>query len=294
MNPSQLDYSQIIIDTINSLFSNLFSSIDSTLYSLLDKLVFIDTSLIYDSFFDKAFGSTYGFGLLAITDSLFLGIILYYCYRLIIANYTGQTIERPYTFFIRAIIFGICINCSKFLCQQIIYLNSLLSDSIREIGTHIYGTGISFNNFINQINNFIQNSSSFNLFSFEGIMKSFITFGLINLLFSYSLRYVLIKIFVLLSPFAFLSLINVSTSWFFKVWIKNFLSMLLLQSLISLIFLLIFSFDGTFSSTFSQLLYIGAIYSLSKANNYMRELVGGISNDITLNINSLKSLFKNY
>lgn len=292
MNLSQLDYSQIIIDTINSLFNSLISSIDTTLYSLLDKIVFIDTSILSDSFFDKAFGSTYGIGLLAIADSLFLGIILYYCYRLIMSYYTGITIEQPYTFLIRSIIFGICINSSQFLCEQIIYINSLLSDSISEIGSAIYGTKISFSNLITQINTFISTNNSFDLFSFDGIMKTFVTFGLINLLFSYSLRYILIKLFILLSPFAFLSLINISTSWFFKIWVKNFLSMLLLQSLISLIFLLIFSFDGTFSSTFSQLLYIGAIYSLSKANNYMRELIGGISTDININVSSLKSLFK--
>lgn len=292
MNTSQLDYSQIIIDTINSLFNDLFSSIDTTLYSLLDKIVFIDTSIISDSLFDKAFGSTYGFGLLSLADSLLLGIVIYYCYRLMMSYYSGITIERPYNFFIRCIIFGICINSSQFLCERIIYINSLISDSIREIGSSIYGTSISFSNFITQINFFITNNNSFNLFSFDGIMKSFITFGLINLLFSYSLRYILVKIFILLSPFAFLSLINISTSWFFKIWLKNFLSMLLIQSLISLIFLIIFSFDGTFSATFSQLLYIGSIYALLKASSYMRELIGGISTDINLNINSIKSLFK--
>lgn len=291
MNFSQIDYSQIITDTINSLFSNLFSSIDNSLFSLLDQVVFIDRSIILDSFFDRAFGSTYNIGLLAIADALFLGFVLYYCVRLIMSSYTGANVEKPHIFILKAIILGVCINSSQFLCEQIIYINSLLCDSIREIGSIMFNNTISFNHLIFQINSFISNSS-FDLFSFQGMAKSFITFGLINLLLSYSLRYILIKVFILLSPFAFLSLTNISTSWFFKMWFKNFFSLLSLQSFIAIIFLIFFSFDGTFSSTFSQLMYIGTVYSLTKSNLYIRELIGGISTDINLNISSVKSLFK--
>ena len=53
MNPSQIDYSKIIIETLNTLFSNLLSSIDTTLYSLLDNIVFIDTDIVENSFFNN-------------------------------------------------------------------------------------------------------------------------------------------------------------------------------------------------------------------------------------------------
>ena len=292
MNFSQTDYSQIIIDTINKLFTNLFSSVDNTLYSLLDKIVFVDSSIIKDSFFDKAFGSGYNIGLIALANSLLIGFTIYYCSKLMLSTYTANNVEKPYQFILKAIIFGICVNCSQFLCEQIITINSFITDAIREIGKYIFGTSISFNNLISQMNSFINISSSFNLFSFDGIMKSFVSIGLLNLLFSYSLRYIMIKVFILLSPFAFLSLITQSTAWFFKTWIRNFISLLLIQPFISLIFLIIFSFDGTFSSVFSQLMYIGAIYALTKANHYMQELIGGISTDFNINLGSVKSFIK--
>ena len=123
-------------------------------------------------------------------------------------------------------------------------------------------------------------------------MKGFISINLFSLIISYSLRYVMIKVFILISPFAFLSLTNHSTSWFFKSWIKNFISLLLLQSLISLILLIIFSINFNSEDIFSKFIYIGGIYSLSRANMYIKELIGGISIDIQNNFGNFKSLFK--
>lgn len=293
MNPNQLDYSQIVIDTINKIFTNLFSSVDKTLYSLLDKVVFIDPSILKDSFFSKVFGTGINIGILALANSLLLGFTIYYCARLLLSTYTAENVEKPYQFIFKAVIFAICINCSQFLCEQIISINFLITESIREIGSNIFKVEISFNSLISQIDTFAKiNSNSFNMFSFEGIIKSFISVGLLNLLFSYSLRYIMIKVFILLSPFAFLSLINQTSSWFFKAWIKTFFSLLLIQPFISLIFLIIFSFNGLVSSTFSQLMYIGAIYALTKSNQFIRELIGGISTEFNINLSSLKGLIK--
>ena len=45
-----------IIETINSIFETLFSSIDTTIYSVLDELTFIDKNILNDSIFQKLFG----------------------------------------------------------------------------------------------------------------------------------------------------------------------------------------------------------------------------------------------
>ena len=39
-----------IIETINTILGNLFSSIDNNLYSVLDDITFISSDIIYDSF----------------------------------------------------------------------------------------------------------------------------------------------------------------------------------------------------------------------------------------------------
>ena len=102
----------------------------------------------------------------------------------------------------------------------------------------------------------------------------------------------MVKVFVLLAPFALLTLLNNSTSWFFKIWLKTLLSLLLLQSLISIILLIIFSFKLQFTDVFSKLMCIGSIYALIRANSYMQHFFGGISTDISNNINLMKNVMK--
>ena len=44
----QTNITQIIIDTINTILGNLFSSIDNNLYSLLDDITFISSDILND------------------------------------------------------------------------------------------------------------------------------------------------------------------------------------------------------------------------------------------------------
>ena len=97
----------------------------------------------------------------------------------------------------------------------------------------------------------------------------------------------MIKVTILLIPFAFLSLINNSSSWFFKSWLKVFLSLLFIQPFISIILLIIFSMDFSSSDIFSKILCIGSLYALIKANSYIQHFIGGISTEITQNIKSM-------
>lgn len=284
---------QTILDTINNIFNNLFSSIDNSMYAILDDLAFINTDILNDTFFEKIFGTNSSNGLLLIANSLFIGFALYYCFKLLYSNFVSIQIESPYQFIFKLLIMGIAINCSYFICSKIIEINSLISSAIREIGKNIFNQNISFSNLIQNLNSVISvEKNTFNLFSFDGLLKSFVSVSLFNLLFSYALRYIMVKVFVLLAPFSILTLINNSTSWFFKIWLKTILSLLLLQSLISIILLIIFSFKLNFTDVFSKLMCIGSIYALIRANSYMQHFFGGISTDISNNINFMKNTMK--
>lgn len=224
---------------------------------------------------------------------MLLGFALYYCGKLLYSHFTYVEIEKPYQFLFKLLIFAICINSSFFICEQLLNINYLISGSIREVGKNILNTDISFDNLILNLNSVISiESDSFNIFSVDGIIKGFISFGLFNLVFSYSLRYIMIKVFILISPFAFLTLTNHSSAWFFRSWFRNLIGLLLLQSLISFILVIIFSVNYNSSDLFSKFLYIGGIYALSRANIYIRELIGGISTDISNAFSSIRSLIK--
>ncbi len=284
---NSIKLSEIIFKSINELLSSLLSSIDNSIYSFLDDLAFIDTSILSNKYFEKIFGSNSADGILLICNSLILGFIIYYAIAFLISHLTYSKIDTPKQFVFKAIIFIIIMNSSLWICEQVIFIISIITKVILSIGQSLFSTDISFSNFINNINKTIYFSGELNLFSFNGIIKTFTSFGLINLILTYSLRYIMVQIFILISPFAFLSLVSNSTDWFFKVWIKTFLSLLFVQILIALILLLSFSIPLANSSNFDSILFIGIIYALTKANGYMKELFGGISTTINSNLTSI-------
>ena len=115
----------------------------------------------------------------------------------------------------------------------------------------------------------------------------------LSLVITFTFRYILAKILILLSPFAFLCLLNKNTSGFFKSWLKSFLSLLLIQIIVALILLLPFAILKDHASTlFSKFLLIGSIYALQKSNQFVKEFMNGtgISTDFNSGINGIKGL----
>ncbi len=291
MNEENINLTELILNSINELFSKIFSSIDNTIYSVLDEITFINNTILENDSFKKILGESSQDGILLICNSLVLGFIIYYAINYLFSHLTYSKIDSPKQFIFKSIIFIAIMNSSLWICLEIINIISVITDGISYISQNLFGIQISFSNFIDNINKnlYIQNEA-FNVFSIDGIIKSFTSFGLINLVFTYSLRYIMIQIFILLSPFAFLSLISNSSESFFRAWIKVFLSLLLVQILISLILLLSFSIELTSNTNISKFLYVGIIYALSKATSYIKEIFGGISIDIKSSLSpNLKS-----
>ena len=63
----------IIINTINTILENLFSSIDNTLYSVLDDITFINSDILKTPYFQRILGMSTTNGILVIANSLLLG-----------------------------------------------------------------------------------------------------------------------------------------------------------------------------------------------------------------------------
>ncbi len=284
------DMVQTIITTINSILQNLFSSIDNNLYSILDTITFIDTSILNDSFISKLIGGSASEGLLLISNSLLLGFLLYFAIRLLLSHIIYSELEKPTHFIFKLVLCGLFMNFSFFILEFVVNIFDYLTESIFYIGKYFLSTEISFSNLILEINSNINvDNSTLNVFSLDGILKSTISVSLINLIFSNSVRYILIKVFILLSPFAFLSLTLTSSNWFFKSWAKNLFSLLFTQILFALILLIIFSITYDSTNLFSQIIYIGGIYSLIKINSVIRDFIGGLSTDISQSVNRFQN-----
>lgn len=290
---NQTNIAQTIIDTINSIFETLFASIDNNLYSILDKITFIDSNILNDKNFENIFGNSTSNGILLIANSLLLGFIIYYAAKFLMSHITYNKVDSPFSFFIKIIIFGICMNCSFFIIQFLLDFNSNISLAIRDLGKSLFHKDISFSELINTINsNIAIDTNTLNIFSIDGLIKGTLSMSLLNLVFSYSFRYIMIKVFVLLAPFSFLSLSLDSTSWFFKSWLKNLFSLLFIQVIVSLVLLILFSLDFSSSNLFNKFIYVGGIYSLIKANSFVREFLGGVSTNISQTVKSFGSFKK--
>lgn len=276
---------QIIIDTINTIFETLFSSIDNNLYSVLDDITFINSDILQDKNFENLFGTSASNGILLIANSFLLAFILYYAARYLMAHFTYTQTEAPLSFIIKLILCGIAMNFSFFLLEILLDLNANVSLAIRGLGENLFHKNICFSELITTINtNIAIDTNSLNIFSLDGLIKGILSVSLLNLVFSYSLRYILMKVFILLSPFAFLSLTLDKTNWFFKTWFRNLFSLLLIQIIVSLVLLILFSMDYSSTNLFAKFIYVGGIYALIKTNSLVRDFIGGVSTEVSQSV----------
>lgn len=287
MNPT----TNSIISTITEIFRNMFSSIDNNIYSALDNISFIDTGIINSPYLEKILGSYSSTGILLIANSLLIAFVLYFAIKFLLSNFSIGRPQNPHKFIIKIIIVGIFMNASFFLCEQIININHLVSSAIREIGSNLLDVDICFSNLIQILNSIVsieEETQSF--FSIDGIIKTIVSVGFLNLIFIFSVRYILIKVFILISPFAILCTAGDSTINFFKSWLKSFISMLLIEVFASLILIVMFSIQYSPSDVVSKLLFVGSVFALMKVNSYVRDIIGGISLDVQNSMYMLRGM----
>lgn len=283
--------STTIANTINELIQNLFSSIDNNIYSYIDEIIFLTPSSISNNNFEDLF-TTSSNSILVIANALILAYLLYYCVKLFLSYYSGTQVQRPYQFIFKLILCAIIMNSSYFICEQLINITDLITQALQEIGSNFTSKTISFKTLVTELNSVISISgTSLDIFSLTGIIKSFCSIGLISLMFSYAIRLIMIKVFIILAPFAILSCSINSFSWFFRSWFRSFFSLLFMQFFITIILIVTLSLDFS-SNLISKFLYVGSIYALTKSNTYIRNLIGGISTEINTNLSTLKSFLR--
>ena len=181
-----------IIEAINTILSNLFSSIDESIYSILDDITFVNSDIINDSYFEKILGTSASNGILLIANSLLFGVLLYYSIKLLFAHFTYQQVETPKQFIFKLIIWGICINSSYFFIEQFLNIISNISLAIRSIGEDLFHKSICFSELISELNSSFNTDSSLDIFSLDGIIKASIC-NVKNIYITYSFCYFVIS-----------------------------------------------------------------------------------------------------
>ena len=272
---NEIDIGSVIVDTINSLCHSLFSSIDNAIYPILDDIVFISPDITETNYLERIFGTNSNTGLLILANSLILAFILYYSVRRFISFYAGNEVESPYIFLIKGIFITILMNFSSELCSTLISFTYEITNFITALGQNIFSKEVSFASLINILNSSF--ASDFNVFSLDGVLSGMLSVSSFSLIISFALRYIMIKVLVLSAPFAFLCLLNKSTTGFFKSWYRSLLSLLLVQILIALILLLPYAIiKDSSSEILNKILIIGAINALLKSGQFIKEFMSGI------------------
>ena len=274
------------------MLSNLMSSINDNIYTYLDDLVFLDTRITKT--LTHVIGTNFTSGMLLICNALIYGFMLYYAISYFLSYMTFSQIERPLQFVFKLLLCAFAINGSQAICNGLISLCSQISSIVLKLG-HLssFPVDVSFGSLVGTVlpkEYFTTNS--FSLFSFDGLLRGSITFGFLSLTVSYAIRYIILKVLVILSPVAILSLASSKTSWFFKAWLKNFFALLFLQVFVAAILVVCFLIDDKESFMPEQVIHLGMVYTLFKANSLLRDLLGGFSTEVNLSIPNFSSMIK--
>ena len=70
---------QTIISTINSIFEQIFGSINNNLYSTLDNITYINSDILKNNNFENILGTSASNGILLISNSLLLRNYFIFC-----------------------------------------------------------------------------------------------------------------------------------------------------------------------------------------------------------------------
>lgn len=280
---------EILNNSISTLIDKLLVSVDNNVFSILDEIVFIDKSILTNKYFISFF--TKSFSIVSLSKALLFGVLIYYAISHLFSLLTCNNSQKPISFLVKFLFSAILIHFSSSICEYIINFFDLLTDILRELGAILFSLQLSFSLIYERISALfwsdLPNTLSF--FSFDGVLRAFISFGFINLLFTYSVRFIFIKILILMSPFAFLSIALEQTKWIFKIWLKNFIGQLCVQLFICIILLIMFSFHNSFNSVVTKLLYVASLMCLIKATSFVKDFTSGFTSDVTSGISSIKN-----
>lgn len=132
-----INVGEIILNTINSLCSSLFSSIDSNILPELDNLIFMDTTITETTYMERILGTDFNTGLLALAYSLLLAFIIYYAVKRFTSFYVGKEIESPYQFLIKAVVIAIITTFSYTICSNIISFTYEITEFVCDLGKKV-------------------------------------------------------------------------------------------------------------------------------------------------------------
>lgn len=269
---------QDIINSLNSVSEKLFKSIESEVYTYIDKLVGITPDIFKDEPLKKIFSQDSVNSIILIANSFVLFYIIFFVIQKLISMYNGEKSQNVYGFIIKLIIVGALVNSSFLICKEIINLTSLLSNCIDGLIQDVCGKSATFENLKESILK-IEDLTKSDVLSLNGVIKGVISFGSISILINFGIRYVTIIFLIITSPFAFVTLSSEATVGIFKTWMKSFFVSLMTQIVVKIVIFIPLLYKKT-NSMMYKIVLVGSIYIIYKINNFTKQIFVKISSDM--------------
>ena len=267
-----------IIENLNSVFTKLFTSIDQNVFNELDKLVFITPKIISDKTTTKLLGHNFLSGTISISVSIALGVLIFYAFKYLLSHLTFENVQNPISFMFKLFISLFIVLNIKIILENIIFLINEITKEILSLGSGFFEGEVNFSSLIYKINSSLYIlDSSFDFVSLDGVIKIIISFGIINLLLEYALRYVVIKVMCIIAPILIILKSFEDTKYLYTSFIKAFFSILFMQNIVAVILVISTKIEISGYSLMSKLIFLGTIYALIKANKLSTDIFGGIS-----------------
>ena len=92
--------SESIYNIINDLFSKLFSSVDNSIYGILDKITFLNKDILENSNFQKILGESNSSGILLVCNALVFRFRDIFFYKLFNFSSYSWKITKSITIFL--------------------------------------------------------------------------------------------------------------------------------------------------------------------------------------------------
>ena len=269
---------QDIINSLNSVSEKLFKSIESEVFTYLDKLVGITPDIFKEEPLKKILSQDSFNSIILIANSFVLFYIVFFVIQKLISMYNGEKSQSVYGFVIKLIIVGALVNSSFLICKEIINLTSLLSNCIDGLIQDVCGKSATFENLKESILK-IEDLTKSDVLSLNGVIKGVISFGSISILINFGIRYVTIIFLIITSPFAFVTLSSESTVGIFKTWMKSFFFFFLTQIVVKIVIFIPLLYKKT-NSMMYKIILVGSIYIIYKINNFTKQIFVKISSDM--------------
>ena len=269
---------QDIINSLNSVSEKLFKSIESEVFTYLDKLVGITPDIFKQEPLKKILSQDSLNSIILIANSFVLFYIVFFVIQKLISMYNGEKSQSVYGFVIKLIIVGALVNSSFLICKEIINLTSLLSNCIDGLIQDVCGKSATFENLKESILK-IEDLTKSDVLSLNGVIKGVISFGSISILINFGIRYVTIIFLIITSPFAFVTLSSESTVGIFKTWMKSFFVSLMTQIVVKIVIFIPLLYKKT-NSMMYKIILVGSIYIIYKINNFTKQIFVKISSDM--------------